>query len=116
MQKVLLQYRIIEHIHIITCIEHELQKIKTMIHSLSILERIDYDSSAHILLFYTENVTNTTIMTECISIDILDDSSIEDIETFKVDIIVVNSYAATVENRSSAIVTIAENDKYCTKK
>eukprot|EP00731_Ephydatia_muelleri_P002076 Em0001g2076a len=75
-------------------------------------ERIDYDSSAHILMFYTENVTNSTIMTECISIDILDDSSIEDIETFKVDIIVVNSYAATVENRSSAIVTIAENDKY----
>ena len=55
-------------------------------------------------------------MTECISIDILDDSSIEDIETFKVDIIVVNSYAATVEKRSSAIVTIAENDKYCTEK
>lgn len=43
----------------------------------------------------------------------MDDSSIEDIETFEVYIIVVNSYAATVASRSSAIVTILENDKNC---
>ena len=53
------------------------------------------------------------ILTECISINLMDDSSIEDIETFQVYIIVVNSYAATVASRSSAIVTILENDKNC---
>ena len=75
---------------------------------------IDYDNSAHVLQFHAESQNGTIItMTECTSIYIIDDYSIEDEETFEVELVFFDSLSLAVTGKSSAVVTILQNKNDC---
>ncbi|KAL5516904.1 hypothetical protein EMCRGX_G002348 [Ephydatia muelleri] len=67
----------------------------------------DYDDSMHVILFRTE-LRNRT-MTECTTIQIIDDHAIEGDETFEVNLIFLYSSSTSVTNRNSAVVTIHQS-------
>ena len=71
----------------------------------------DYDDSMHIILFHTELLNRT--MTECTTIQTIDDHAIEGDETFEVNFVLLYPSYALVMNRSSAVVTILQSNKNC---
>ena len=83
-------------------------------YKILILGRVDYDNRAHVLQFHSESQNGTIVtVTECTSIYIIDDHSIEDEETFEVDLVFIDSLSAAVEGKSSAVVTILQSSNDC---